>query len=71
MFNVCNLEIVIGLFILVLCKTFITVPNPLVLMKCDNAAVDHQVMVIFSDGLDDDVMKLERESELLRQSGKK
>lgn len=30
----------------------------------------HQVLVIFSDGLDEDVMKLEEESELLRQSGK-
>lgn len=29
-----------------------------------------QVLVIFSDGLDEDVMTLERESELLRQSGK-
>ncbi|XP_074510388.1 collagen alpha-6(VI) chain-like isoform X2 [Sebastes fasciatus] len=28
-----------------------------------------KVLVIFSDGLDDDVMKLEQESELLRQSG--
>lgn len=30
-----------------------------------------QVLVIFSDGLDEDVMKLEQESELLRKSGKK
>uniref|UniRef100_A0A665U1Y2 VWFA domain-containing protein n=1 Tax=Echeneis naucrates TaxID=173247 RepID=A0A665U1Y2_ECHNA len=29
-----------------------------------------KVLVIFSDGLDEDVMKLEQESELLRQSGK-
>lgn len=28
-----------------------------------------QVLVIFSDGLDEDVMKLEQESELLRESG--
>lgn len=28
-----------------------------------------QVLVIFSDGLDEDVMKLEQESELLRKSG--
>lgn len=28
-----------------------------------------QVLVIFSDGLDDDVMRLEYESERLRQSG--
>lgn len=28
------------------------------------------MLVIFSDGLDEDVMKLEQESELLRQSGK-
>uniref|UniRef100_UPI003AAAA8F2 collagen alpha-6(VI) chain-like n=1 Tax=Centroberyx gerrardi TaxID=166262 RepID=UPI003AAAA8F2 len=32
-----------------------------------NASV--KVLVIFSDGLDEDVMKLEQESELLRQSG--
>lgn len=31
----------------------------------------HQVLVIFSDGLDEDVMTLEQESELLRQSGEK
>lgn len=30
-----------------------------------------QVLVIFSDGLDEDVMTLEQESELLRQSGEK
>lgn len=30
----------------------------------------HQVLVIFSDGFDEDVVMLENESELLRQSGK-
>lgn len=30
----------------------------------------HQVLVIFSDGLDEDVMTLEKQVELLRQSGK-
>lgn len=29
-----------------------------------------QVLVIFSDGLDENVMSLERESDLLRKSGK-
>ena len=60
----------IGLFVLALCKTFITVPDPSAPIKCDSAAITYQVLVIFSDGLDEDVMKLEWESELLRQSGK-
>lgn len=34
------------------------------------SVIIRQVLVIFSDGLDEDVMTLERESELLRQSGK-
>lgn len=37
-------------------------------LNCDNLI--HQVLVIFSDGLDEGVMKLEQQSELLRQSGK-
>uniref|UniRef100_A0A671X2H5 VWFA domain-containing protein n=1 Tax=Sparus aurata TaxID=8175 RepID=A0A671X2H5_SPAAU len=36
-------------------------------LKASGAGV--KVLVIFSDGLDEDVMKLEQESELLRQSG--
>ncbi|KAI9520281.1 hypothetical protein NQZ68_020181 [Dissostichus eleginoides] len=35
----------------------------------DKSKADVKVLVIFSDGLDEDVMKLEHEAELLRQSG--
>ncbi|XP_068425550.1 collagen alpha-6(VI) chain-like [Clinocottus analis] len=35
----------------------------------DQSQAGVKVLVIFSDGLDEDVMKLEQESELLRQSG--
>ena len=34
------------------------------------SVVAHQVLVIFSDGLDEDVMSLEQQSEELRQAGK-
>ncbi|KAK6326962.1 hypothetical protein J4Q44_G00026070 [Coregonus suidteri] len=38
--------------------------------KFQNSNAGVKVLVIFSDGLDDDVMKLEQESELLRTKGK-